>query len=83
MYQLIYMSVHSANCVRIGKMLDSAPIGFEVERDGADGEKYRVLYSRPNDKFYQLQESLSECSTFIDDQIMKGKQVVMIKNFAI
>ena len=53
-------------------MLDSEPIGFEVNRD-SDGEKLRVLYSKTNDKFFQLQESLSECSTFIEDQVMKGK----------
>jgi len=54
-------------------MLDIEPIGFEVQRDGDDGEKLRVLYSKPNDRFFQLQESLSEQSTFIEDQIMKGK----------
>ena len=51
-------------------MLDIEPIGFEVNRDGEDvvnGEKLRVLYSRTNDKFFQLQESISECSTFIYD----------------
>ena len=54
----------------VGQMLDIEPIGFEVNRDGEDvlnGEKLRVLYSRTNDKFFQLQESISECSTFIDD----------------
>lgn len=36
-------------------MLDIEPIGFEVNRDrDYDGEKLRVLYSRPNDKFLQL-----------------------------
>ena len=55
-------------------MLDPEPFGFEVERDGDGGEKLRVLYSRPNDRFFQLQESLSETSTFIGDQILKGKQ---------
>ena len=54
-------------------MLDIEPIGFEVQRDGDDGEKLRVLYSKPNDRFFQLQESLSEQSSFIEDQIMKGK----------
>ena len=48
-------------------MLDPEPFGFEVERDGDGGEKLRVLYSRPNDRFFQLQESLSETSTFIGD----------------
>jgi len=37
-----------------GQMIDIEPIGFEVNRDGNDGEKLRVLYSRPNDKFFQL-----------------------------
>lgn len=59
--------------VNLDKMLDIEPIGFEVQRDGDDGEKLRVLYSKPNDRFFQLQESLSEQSTFIEDQIMKGK----------
>ena len=56
-------------------MVDAEPIGFEVSRDGENdsGEKLRVLYSRPNDRFFQLQESLSEASAFIDDQVMKGK----------
>ena len=54
-------------------MTDSEPIGFEVDRDNGNGERLRVLYSRPNDRFFQLQESLSETSTFIADQIMKGK----------
>ena len=54
--------------------MDTAPIGFEVCRDGEDGERLRVLYSRPNDKFFQLQESLSETSAFIGAQIMKGKR---------
>jgi hypothetical protein len=56
-----------------GQMIDIEPIGFEVNRDGNDGEKLRVLYSRPNDKFFQLQESINECSTFVNDQIMKRK----------
>ena len=56
----------------LGQMIDMQPFGFEVNRDN-DGEKLKVLYSRQNDKFFQLQESLSECSTFIDDQVMKGK----------
>ena len=56
-------------------MIDMQPFGFEVNRDN-DGEKLKVLYSRQNDKFFQLQESLSECSTFIDDQVMKGKQAI-------
>ena len=62
-------------------MLDMEPIGFEVNRDGddiANGEKLRVLYSRTNDKFFQLQESISECSTFIDDQIMKETQIFTV-----
>ena len=72
------MGVHIALLITlsVGQMLDIEPIGFEVNRDGEDvvnGEKLRVLYSRTNDKFFQLQESISECSTFIDDQIMKGK----------
>ena len=54
-------------------MIDIEPIGFEVNRDGSDGEKLRVLYSKPNDKFFQLQESINECSTFVNDQIMKRK----------
>ena len=54
-------------------MLDNEPVGFEVNRDDTGGEKVRVLYSRQNDKYFQLQESLNECSTFIQDQILKGK----------
>ena len=53
-----------------GQMLDIEPVGFEVSRDSdlvANGEMLRVLYSRTNDKFFQLQESISECSTLIDD----------------
>ena len=68
------MGVHIAKTfslfANVGQMLDIEPIGFEVNRDGEDvvnGEKLRVLYSRTNDKFFQLQESISECSTFIDD----------------
>ena len=66
------MGVHIALLITlsVGEMLDIEPIGFEVNRDGddiANGEKLRVLYSRTNDKFFQLQESISECSTFIDD----------------
>ena len=48
-------------------MIDDEPLGFEVIRDRPDGEKLRVLYSKQNDKFFQLQETISECSTFIDD----------------
>lgn len=59
-------------------MLDIEPIGFEVQRDGDDGEKLRVLYSKPNDRFFQLQESLSETSTFIEDQIMKETQIFLV-----
>ena len=54
-----WMSVHIALLIvlNIGQMLDMEPIGFEVNRDGddiANGEKLRVLYSRTNDKFFQL-----------------------------
>lgn len=38
----------------LGQMLDADPIGFEVNRDGENGERLRVLYSRPNDRFFQL-----------------------------
>lgn len=67
-----WVGVHIALLITlsVGEMLDIEPIGFEVNRDGddiANGEKLRVLYSRTNDKFFQLQESISECSTFIDD----------------
>ena len=45
------LGVH-VNLVDSGQMIDIEPIGFEVTRDGNDGEKIRVLYSKPNDKFF-------------------------------
>ena len=54
-------------------MVDTEPIGFEVSRDGEDGERLRILYSRPNDRFFQLQESINESSAFINDQVMKRR----------
>ena len=59
-------------------MLDCEPVGFEVTREEIGGERTKVLYSRHNDKYFQLQESLNECSTFIQDQILKETQVFLI-----
>jgi len=41
-----------AKFIDSGQMIDIEPIGFEVTRDSNDGEKIRVLYSRPNDRFF-------------------------------
>lgn len=46
------------------------PFMFEVDR--GDGERLKVMYQRLDDTFYQLQESINECSAFIGKAIMKG-----------
>ena len=64
--------------LNVGAMLDPEPFGFEVNRDGNDGEKLKVLYSRSNDRFFQLQESVNEPSCFVDTQILKETQVFLV-----
>lgn len=51
-------------------MQDPKPFAFEVNR--GDGESIKILYSQSKDQFYQLQESMNECSMFVGKAIMKG-----------
>lgn len=44
-----------------------------IEVNRYDNETFRLLYSEQSDKFWQLQESLNECSLFVGKSIMKGK----------
>jgi hypothetical protein len=55
-------------------MKEFKPFIFEVDR--GDGEKYKVMYSVNSDKFFQLQESVTETSMFIGKAILKGKILV-------
>ena len=57
--------------LKIDRMKDHKPFIFEVDR--SDGEKIKVLYSKVNDTFFQMQEALSENSCFIGKAIMRGK----------
>ena len=52
-------------------MTDCKPFAFEVDR--GDGERVKVLYQKASDSFFQLQESVNECSLFVGKAIMKGK----------
>jgi len=54
----------------IDRMKDPRPFIFEVDR--GDGEKIKVLYSKANDTFFQMQEALSENSCFLGKAIMRG-----------
>ena len=43
--------------------------------DRGDGEWLKVMYSQGSDTFFQLQESLNDCSLFLGKAIMKGKTI--------
>jgi len=57
-------------------MKDPRPFIFEVDR--GDGEKIKVLYSKANDTFFQMQEALSENSCFLGKAIMREARVYSI-----
>ena len=52
-------------------MKEQKPFIFMADR--GDGEWLKVMYSQGNDTFFQLQESLNDCSLFLGKAIMKGK----------
>jgi hypothetical protein len=50
---------------------------YILEVDRGDGERIKVMYQRDRDTFFQLQESISECSAFVGKAVMKGSTGVL------
>jgi len=57
-----------------GKLTDRHPLMFECERNGPS-EKSRVIYDAAKDCFFQMQESSSETSMFIERAVLKETKV--------
>lgn len=62
--------------LNVDKLKDYRPFTFEVDR--GDGERIKVMYQQSDDSFYQIQESLHECSMFVGKAIMKETKMYLI-----
>ncbi len=58
---------------------DSEPYSFTLDR--GDDETIQLLYSKQNDKFYQIQMSSSENSAFIDRSILREVKIYIVTPF--
>lgn len=63
----------------IATFKDRNPFSFTLDR--GDDETIQILYSKENDRFYQIQMASSENSAFIDRSILREVKIYIITSF--